>query len=205
MKKILYSIFALSTLLFTATSCTEDTGTTTEVADANADENVNPNHIRGYGDREPGGMPPSSPEADQMYGFNTEEFSQQVSSDLDLEGEVADEMVRVYYDRGRQLSELEQRFQSNATTRSGGQAADNANAGTSGNQQQMSQDQMDTERQRIDDETDQKVKEILTPEQYRKYQQNRSRYNTTTTGANTSGSGASGSGNQTGRGTRGNQ
>jgi len=59
MKKIFYSIFALSTLMFTATSCSEDRGTTTEVADSNEDEYVNPNHIRGY-DQVPGGKPGSA-------------------------------------------------------------------------------------------------------------------------------------------------
>lgn len=177
MKKIFYSFFALSALLFSATSCTEDRGTTTEVVDSNEDESVNPDHIRGYGDAEPGGMPPSSPEADQMYGFDRDKFSQQVTTDLGLEGNVATEIVQVYYDRNRQLSELEERFQANATSRSGGQAADSA----SGNQQQMSQAEMDAERKRIDDETDKKVKGMLTPEQYKTYQQNRSKYNNPTT------------------------
>lgn len=156
MKKIFYSIFALSTLLFASTSCTEDRGTTTEVVDSNEDESVNPDHIRGYGDAEPGGTAPADPAAGQMYGFDRDKFSQQVTTDLGLEGNLATEMVQVYYDRSRQLSELEQRLQANAD----GAGAD-----------------IDAERKRIDDETDKKVKGMLTPEQYKTYQQNRTKYN----------------------------
>lgn len=175
MKKILYSIFALSTLLFTATSCTEDTGTTTEVVDSNEDENVDPSHIRGYGDREPGGLPPSSPEADQMYGFSTEELSNRLTTDLGVDTVLATQMVRVYYDRSRQLSEMERSMQAEGQTQN-----------------------MDTERQRIDSETDERIKEILSPEQYRTYEQNRANYNQMTQSNN-----AAGSGNQTGQGTTG--
>lgn len=152
MKKILYSIFALSTIMFTATSC-EDRGTTTEVEDANEDEYVDPNHIRGYGDREPGGMPPADPEADQMYGFNTEELSNQLTTDLGVDTVVAAQMVRVYYDRNRQLSEMQRSMQAEGQNQN-----------------------MDTERQRIDTETDQRIREILSPDQYRTYEQNRTRY-----------------------------
>ncbi len=159
MKKILYPVLALSTLLFTVTSCSEDRGTTTEVVDSNEDENVDPSHIRGYGDAEPGGVAPAAPEAGQMYGFDREGFSQQVAADLGLEGEVATRMVEVYYDRNRQLSEMEQRFQ---------QAANN----------QEQKTQLEAERKRLDTDTDQKVKAILTPEQYKTYEQNRSKYNT---------------------------
>lgn len=156
-------MFALSTLLFTATSCTEDTGTTTEVEDANEDENVNPAHIRGYGDREPGGLPPSSPEADQMYGFSTEEFSNQLTADLGVDTTIATEMVRVYYDRNRQLSEMQRSAQEEG--------------------------QAEAELQRIDTETDQRIREILSPEQYRTYEQNRANYNQMTQNNNATGSG----------------
>ncbi|MCJ8167296.1 hypothetical protein MKJ04_20820 [Pontibacter sp. E15-1] len=168
MKKILYSAFALSALLFAATSCSEDRGTTTEVVDSNENENVDPSHIRGYGDAEPGGTAPAAPEAGQMYGFDRDAFSQQVNADMGLEGEVATQMVQVYYDRNRQLSEMEQRYQ---------QAAANTD----------SKQRMDAERKRIDTDTDAKVKEILTPEQYKAYEQNRSKYNAPAAGNNASG------------------
>jgi hypothetical protein len=204
MKKILYSIFAVSTLLFATTSCTEDKGTSTEVQNANADEDVDPNHIRGYGDAEPGGAPPSSPEAGQMYGFDRDNFSQQMTTDLGVDETVATEMVKVYYDRNRQLSEMEQRYQMSETTRTGGQAANSANTGTAaGNQQPMSQAEMEAERKRIDDETDKKVKGMLTPEQYESYKKNRTKYNSPQEGGNTSGGSTSGSGSQTEEGNAG--
>ena len=160
MKKILYPLLALSTLLFAATSCSEDRGTTTEVVESNDDENVDPDHIRGYGDAEPGGLPPADPAAGQMYGFDIDKLGGEMKTDLGINDDVAAEMVRVYYDRSRQLSELEQRLQADAN----GAGAD-----------------MEAERKRIDDETDRQVRDILTPEQYETYQQNREKYNTTAT------------------------
>ncbi|WP_161890191.1 hypothetical protein [Pontibacter russatus] len=160
MKKILYPLLAFSTLLFTATSCSEDRGTTTEVAESNDDESVDPDHIRGYGDAEPGGTPPADPVAGQMYGFDIDKLSGEMKTDLGINDDIAAEMVRVYYDRNRQLSELEQRLQADANA-----------AGAD----------MEAERKRIEDETDRQVQDILTPEQYETYQQNREKYNTSAT------------------------
>lgn len=154
MKKILYSIFALSTILFTATSCTEDNGTTTEVEDSNDDENVDPSHIRGYGDREPGGVPPSSPEADQMYGFSTEELNNQLVTDLGVDANLASEIVRVYYDRSAQLSEMQRAIEEKGQTQIN-----------------------DADRQRLDTESDERIRKMLDQDQYRKYEQNRAKYN----------------------------
>ncbi len=152
--------------MFTATSCTEDRGTTTEVEDSNEDENVDPSHIRGYGDREPGGLPPSSPEADQMYGFSTEELSNRLTADLGVDTVIAAQMVRVYYDRSRQLSEMQRSMQAEGPI-----------------------ENTDAELQRIDTETDQRIREILSPEQYRTYEQNRANYNEMTQNNNAAGSG----------------
>ena len=154
MKKIIYSIFALSTVLFTATSCTEDTGTTTEVPESNDDENVDPSHIRGYGDREPGGLPPSSPEADQMYGFSEEELSNELVTDLGVDANLASEMVRVYYDRSSQLSEMQRLIEEKGQTQIN-----------------------EADRVKIDADTDERIKSMLNKEQYRKYEQNRAKYN----------------------------
>ncbi|WP_439880287.1 hypothetical protein ACSX1A_14115 [Pontibacter sp. MBLB2868] len=175
MKRLFYSIFALSTMLFMASSCSEDRGTTTEVASSNEDENVNPNNLRGYGDREPGGAPPANPEAGQMYGFEVDKYSDAFAKDLNLDADLATEMVKIYYDRNRQLSELEQRYQYSETSRMGGQAAEETdNAKTK--EPPMTEAQKKAEQERIDQETDQKVKEVLNPEQYKTYEMNRSKY-----------------------------
>lgn len=153
MKRILYSIFALSTFLFTATSC-EDKGTSTDnVIESVDDESVDPSHIRGYGDREAGGLPPAAPEADQMYGFQAEELSSQIVGDLGVDEEVATAMVKVYYDRNRQLSEMQRLLEVR------GQARPD-----------------ETELRRIDTETEERVRRILTPEQFRAYERNRAKY-----------------------------
>ena len=152
MKKTLYTIFALSFFLFATTSCNEDTGTTTEVVNDNADVEVNPNHIRGYGDREPGGLPPAAPEADQMYGFSTEELRDQFTTDIGVDAAVATEMVEVYYDRSRQLSEMQRILREKG----------------------VQENQADP--QRINTDADRRIKEILSPEQYRTFEQNRSKY-----------------------------
>lgn len=190
MKKIFYSLFALSTLLFTATSCSEDRGTTTEVEDSNEDESVNPDHIRGYGDAEPGGTPPADPVPGQMYGFDRDKLNDQVRADLGVDEDVAAEMVRVYYDRDRQLSEMELLYPVDAVEKGNEEEADAADA-----RQQLSPAEMEAERKRIDDETDKKVQGILTPEQYKLYQQNREKYNNPTLNGDAPEDAASGSEN----------
>jgi Spy/CpxP family protein refolding chaperone len=171
MKRILIPICILSTALILNTSC-EDRGTTTEVVSANEDENVNPSHIRGYGDREPGGAPPSSPEADKMYGFEVDRYSGDFADDMNLDNNLATEMVKIYYDRSRQLSDLEQRYQYSETTKMGGQTQE----GETQNKQPLNEADVKAERERINKDTDKKVKEILSPEQYKDYEKNRSKY-----------------------------
>jgi len=182
MKKTLFSILTISTLLFNA-ACGEK-GTSTEVATANEDEDVNPNHIRGYGDREPGGANDGPPEPNQMYAFDTDALSAELRNDLGVEGDMATEIVRVYYDQNRQLSELKQQVLLSDTARMGGQATEGARgssvkaqqgANTAAGAGQQRQDQ-EAQRKQIQEASDRKVKEMLTPEQYKKYQQNRTKY-----------------------------
>jgi hypothetical protein len=170
MKKTLYTILAVSTILF-ATSCGEDRGTTTEVTSANEDENVNPKHIRGYGDREPGGVDSISRRGGQMYSFDSDRLSNEMATDMQLNNEMATEIVKVYYDRDKQLSEMMQRSD---TARMGGDAA---------SMKKMEEmEEMKKEHERINSETDQKVKGKLTPEQYKMYEKNRSKYHKSTGG-----------------------
>lgn len=111
MRKKIAPILGIATLLFTTTSCdleflgTEDTGTTTEVPDSNEDADVNPMHIRGYGNREPfpaGGRPAPAPS--QYYAFSIEDMPPEIRQELD--GKVAVEIVQTYYTPEKQLSDL---------------------------------------------------------------------------------------------------
>lgn len=172
MKRFLYPIFLFSTVMLLTSAC-EDRGTTTEVVSANEDEDVNKQHIRGYGDREPGGAPPSSPEAGQMYGFEVDRYSGEFTSDMNLDPNLATEMVKIYYDRSRQLSDLEQKYQYSETTQMGGQTDE---AAKTEKKPSMSEAEIKSEQERINRETDEKVKGILSPEQYKNYEKNRSKY-----------------------------
>ena len=118
-----------------------------------------------------------------MYAFDTDAFSAEIRNDLGVEGGVATEMVKVYYDQNRQLSEMEQRYRLSETARMGGQDEEDTVTGSAtapmssipdGTQTQ--QPDMDTERERIHEDTDKKIKDMLTPEQYKQYQKNRSKY-----------------------------
>ncbi|MDX5438110.1 MAG: hypothetical protein LPK03_12990 [Pontibacter sp.] len=108
MSKKLIPILTIATLCFTASCGYDKTGTSTEVADSNEDETVNPAHIRGYGDREPGMGGPADPQPNQYYAFNITNLPSDVRNEL--EGKVAVEMVQTYYDPERQLSDLEQKY-----------------------------------------------------------------------------------------------
>jgi hypothetical protein len=170
MKKTLYTILAVGTIFFTA-SCGEDRGTTTEVTSANEDERVNPKHLRGYGDREPGGVDSINQKGGQMYSFDTDRLTTEMATDMQLNNDLATEIVKVYYDRDRQLSEMMQRYQLSDTARMGGDAAS-----------MKKMEEMKKEHERINLETDKKVKGKLTPEQYKMYEKNRSKYHKSTSG-----------------------
>ncbi len=170
MKKTLYTILTVSTIFF-AVSCGEDRGTTTEVKSANEDENVNPKHIRGYGDREPGGIDSINQRGGQMYSFDVDRLSREMATDLQLSSDLATEIVEVYYNRDRQLSEMMKRYQLSDKVRMAGDAAS-----------MKKMEEMKKEHERIDLETDQKVKAKLTPEQYKMYEKNRSKYHKSTSG-----------------------
>ncbi|GHA75071.1 hypothetical protein [Pontibacter akesuensis] len=110
MRKVILPAFAIATLFLT-TSCYEEIsgfGTTTETQDSNDDEEVNPLHIRGYGDREPGTGGPRAPQPNQYYAFSTTGLES--ATRRELENSVAIEMVKVYYDPDMQLSDLDKRY-----------------------------------------------------------------------------------------------
>ncbi|ARS36430.1 hypothetical protein [Pontibacter actiniarum] len=116
MRKKIIPVLTIASLCF-ATSCGYDkTGTTTEVINSNADESVNPLHIRGYGNREPdldSGRP--APKPNQYYAFSTTNLPPEVRQELD--GQVAVEMVQTYYDPERQLSDLDVKYNRQTASR----------------------------------------------------------------------------------------
>lgn len=108
MKKAIVPVLALATVLF-ASSCGQDKrGSTTELVEANNDEEVNPRHIRGYGDREPGTTGSAAPKPSSYYSFSINDLP--ADKRLELQGNVAVEMVQTYYDPDKQLSDLYRKY-----------------------------------------------------------------------------------------------
>jgi hypothetical protein len=119
MKKIVYSIAVVSAMLLA--SCGEDRGTTTEVADANKNEVVNPNQIRGYGDEPSQTTADMQGDADLGYRQEAEQLASRTASDLKLDKQAQTKVQQVYYDRAKRMGELEDRYNYSETNRMGGQ------------------------------------------------------------------------------------
>lgn len=183
-------------------SCTEDKGTSTEVADANHDENVNPNQIRGYGDEQTAAADMDT-EAD--WRQNAEQIAGQMATDMKLDPATQKRVQQVLFERERRMGELEDRYNYTETNRMGGQANNdtrndtsknpstdldakrpnnrgnayegnsNVNDGTNNNLQ-MRETEMNSERERIHAATERELKAILSPEQFKKFEQNRAAY-----------------------------
>lgn len=191
MKKVFYSIGLVSAMMFTACS-TEDKGTSTEVVDSNEDNNVNPNNINDYDQPGTAGSTASTTYTDADYQQHAQQVTDQMTRDIQLDNATATKITRIYYNRNTKLGELEQGTNMNSTERMGGQTNESSNmnsgnTGTNGTNQNntannsgttgTNQSQMNTDRTGIDDATDREIKNVLTPEQYRKYEQNRDKYN----------------------------
>lgn len=202
MKKVFYSIGLVSMMMFAA--CTEDRGTSTEVVDANADESVNPATINDYEQPGTAASTASTTYTDADYQQHAQTISGQMANDLQLDEATATEVTRIYYDRNRQLGELEQGTSFSSTERMGGRTNESADmkagttdrtTGNTGNNDIGNNDATNnmgnntgttnqnqsqtgtTDRTQIDKTTDRELKAVLTPEQYRQYEQNRDRYN----------------------------
>ncbi|PRY13718.1 hypothetical protein CLV24_10588 [Pontibacter ummariensis] len=156
MRKVFYTILTISILQFTMVGCGQGgDGETVELTEENSENNVDPDNLRGYGDREHGGLPPADPEADQYYGFDRDNLLNEIEADFVGDAELASRIVEVYYDRSMQLSELEAKLNVEG---------------------EPATDEAERQRQAIEQETDRQIREILSPEQYRTYEQNRSKY-----------------------------
>lgn len=194
MKKTLYSIGLVCAILFTA--CSEDKGTSTEVADSNDNVTVDPNNINDYDQPGTAGSTTSTQYTDATYQQSAQEVTDQMRSDLQLDDATATEVTKIYYNRNRQLGDLEQGSSFSSTERMGGRTnetrdmnggnttgtgtgTDMNNNNTMGNNADTNNmgNTTETDRSQIDKTTDRELRNVLTPEQYRKYEQNRDRYN----------------------------
>lgn len=192
MKKVFYSIGLVSIMMFSA--CTEDRGTTHETADANLDENVNRNQVRGYEDDQSaadmtmrsGGMAQATGE--EAWQANSEQVANQMATDLQLDAETQNKVQRVLLERERRIGELQGSYNYNETNRMGGQVAEDVDntattdrdridteGGTMTDIRANSTD-MNAERELIMADTDRELRAVLSPEQYTKYEQNRVNY-----------------------------
>ncbi|MBD1396669.1 hypothetical protein H9Q13_05780 [Pontibacter sp. JH31] len=178
MKKVFYSIAIVSAMMFA--SCSEDRGTTHEVADANLDGDVNPTHIRGYGDDL------TEQDAEAIWVKNSERVSGRMATDMKLDPDTKNKVQQVLYQHEKRLNELEGNYNYSETNRMGGVAEDVDNMATvnkdraenNGGTTNMRTNTADinAEREIIIADTDRELKAILTPEQYTMYQQNRANY-----------------------------
>lgn len=203
MKKSILSIFAVCAIVFS--SCTdnpntvggEDKGTSTETQVQTSE--VNPNHIRGYGDQS------SNTDANSMYAQRADQVTSQMATDLQLDEQTQQRVMQVNAKHERRMGELETRYNYSETARMGGEANNDTendmnnntntimdanrqnNAGNdyAGNEEmdrvgaenmRPSEANMNTERSQIMQETEKELQQVLSPEQFNKYKQNRDSY-----------------------------
>ncbi|WP_187263084.1 hypothetical protein [Pontibacter beigongshangensis] len=199
MKKTLYSIFFVSSILF-ATSCTEDRGTSTEVADANDNEYVDPNHLGGLEDEglsstesmsSTGGM---DADTDMTHQNRSQEIAEKMASDLKLDVATQDRVASIFYERDKMLSDIDGSYNVSETNRMGGQAGteaendldatsteamrDNTATGMAAESETMHENNAELTEMRstIIEDADKDLRGVLTEEQFKKFEQNRSKY-----------------------------
>lgn len=192
MKKVFYSIGLVSVMMFSA--CTEDKGTSYETADANQDENVDRNQIRGYGENETaadmsmrsGDMAQGTGE--EAWRANSERIASQMATDLQLDNATQTKVQQVLLERERRLGELQGNYNYSETNRMGGQVAEDVDNTATSNRDKMDTDggtmtdiqanttDLNAERELILADTDRELRAVLTPEQFTQYEQNRVNY-----------------------------
>ncbi|MBC5993696.1 hypothetical protein [Pontibacter cellulosilyticus] len=106
MKKA-FNIVLAAGILFFASSCMEDSGTSFETEESNNDERVNPNHIRPYSSLD-----------------SLSRMIQMTTATVPTNGQLATEMVKAYYISDQDASGIIEQFNLNQTTRMVGQAGD---------------------------------------------------------------------------------
>jgi hypothetical protein len=199
MKKVFYSIAIVSAMMFA--SCTEDRGRTHETADANYDENVNRSHIRGSETAMGAGTATDmTTGSDAPLHHNSERLAAQMASDMQLDDQTRSRVQQTLQERERRLNELEGQYSLNETTRMGGQVAEDVDNTATSERDRIDRDggtmtdtrghmntgvadentteltDMEAERRLIMTDTERELESILTPEQYRQYQEKRTLY-----------------------------
>ncbi|MFT2007522.1 hypothetical protein ACMA1I_02510 [Pontibacter sp. 13R65] len=184
MKKTLYSICFASSILFA--SCTEDRGTTQEVADANDKEYVNPNHVNDFEDNgitSTGGLEANTEEAHME---RSQEISSKMAADLKLDKTTKEKVAAIFLERDKMLGDIDESYNVSATNRMGGQAesevdgsmtdpmqnTNTANAPEAGENEA----QLTEMRSTIIEDADKDLRAVLTDQQFKKFEQNRSKY-----------------------------
>ncbi|MDX5420047.1 MAG: hypothetical protein LPK09_12595 [Hymenobacteraceae bacterium] len=182
MKKVFYSIAIVSAMMLA--SCSEDRGTTHEVADTN--ENVNPSHIRGYGENQTAADMGQEPDA--IWRQNSERVSGQMAADMKLDAETKNKVQQVLYEHEKRLDELEGNYNYSETNRMGGQVEEDVDNMATVDKNQIDRDggtatdmrtntvDINAERELIIADTDRELEAILTPAQYQMYVANRANY-----------------------------
>lgn len=115
-------------------SCSEhrgNRGTTYETADANKNEHVNPNQIRGYGKDET--VADMTQGTEDAWRLNSQQISTRMAADLQLDPETRNKVEQVISNRERRLHDLDQQYNYSATNRMGGQASNDTRNDTSDN------------------------------------------------------------------------
>lgn len=145
MKKAFNIVLAAGILLF-ASSCMEDSGTSFETEEANEDENVNPNHIRPYSNLD-----------------SLSRIIQMTTATVPTNGQLATEMVKVYYIADLDVGDIVEQFNLSETARMVGQAGDIIDESSASDP--MEQESMTTVQDSLNEVTGGKNTENAKPEQ----------------------------------------
>ncbi|WP_204281961.1 hypothetical protein [Pontibacter burrus] len=210
MKKVMYSIGLVSAIMLSACSSDKNRGTTAEVSDTNTTETTDTGMSGEFKKSETAEMAGSASTTtgttgttmddatrDASYQQHAQMISDQIARDLKLDDKTAAKVTKIYYERNRQIGELEQGTSLSATQRMGGRTNETTgnttetarnNTKTNTNKSSTSardtdvtgigtQPKTTTDRATIDKTTESELKAVLTPQQYRQYEQNRNKYN----------------------------
>jgi hypothetical protein len=177
MKKLMLLCMAAGALTFTA--CREDSGTSTET---NTNDSDTPDAASGSTREDSTSTTAANYNYDAEYRERATRLARQVTEDLRLDPATQERVRTVYYNRARQVDELERTYSSRNV--SAGLAYDT----TIGDDSMMSGNMAVegypedhpkayyTELETINSNVDMELKGFLTPEQFKAYQTNRQKY-----------------------------